>query len=204
MAVRARDRRLGVAANLGGGHERNASHVWAAFLLGGAIISLPISLALLFPGRAVTRHVIAVAQMLSRAPAHPPDRRPHRDAFPRLRLAGFPGFYRDWRVLVTGTVVVAADHISARHVLAAIRFMACPPGAEWRWLEHAGWVVFNDLFLIYSCLPAARKCRPSPNGRLSSRKRISIEEAMNEGPATEARAGRPRRPTGPRASSWPT
>src|SRR5262245_47879896 len=39
-------------------------HVWGALILGSAIISLPIMLAWLRPSWALTRHVIAVAQML--------------------------------------------------------------------------------------------------------------------------------------------
>src|SRR5262249_58335325 len=39
-------------------------HVWAAVLLGGAINALPIALAVRRAGWAMTRHVIAAAQML--------------------------------------------------------------------------------------------------------------------------------------------
>ena len=24
-------------------------------------------------------------------------------------------------------------------------------GASWRWLEHTGWVAFEDVFLVYAC-----------------------------------------------------
>ena len=40
------------------------AHVWAAVVLGGAISSLPIALTLLRPGATITRHVVAIAQML--------------------------------------------------------------------------------------------------------------------------------------------
>src|SRR5262245_4600983 len=36
------------------------THVWAAIVLGGVLVSLPIALALLRPGWVVTRHVVAV------------------------------------------------------------------------------------------------------------------------------------------------
>src|SRR5258708_3903540 len=42
-------------------------HVWAALFIGGAITSLPVFLAIKFPGRARTRHAIAVGQMLTSA-----------------------------------------------------------------------------------------------------------------------------------------
>lgn len=39
-------------------------HLWLAVLLGGAITSLPVYLAVIAPGKEVTRHVIAIAQVL--------------------------------------------------------------------------------------------------------------------------------------------
>src|ERR1019366_2054500 len=42
-------------------------HVIAALLLGAAIISLPVAMGILRPGLTMTRHVIAVGQMLSGA-----------------------------------------------------------------------------------------------------------------------------------------
>ncbi len=42
-------------------------HVWAAVILGGIITSLPVYLAIVHPGRVITRHVVAVGQMLSGA-----------------------------------------------------------------------------------------------------------------------------------------
>src|SRR6187431_877337 len=42
-------------------------HVWAAIALGGFINALPIALALLHPGRTITRHAIAIAQMATSA-----------------------------------------------------------------------------------------------------------------------------------------
>src|SRR5437588_12587348 len=42
-------------------------HVWAALYLGGIITALPVFLALTQPGSPLTRHVIAVGQMLTSA-----------------------------------------------------------------------------------------------------------------------------------------
>src|ERR1700722_525579 len=39
-------------------------HVWAAIFLGGAITLVPVTMALEYPGQALTRHVIAVGQMM--------------------------------------------------------------------------------------------------------------------------------------------
>src|SRR5271166_6139750 len=42
-------------------------HVWASIFIGGVITALPVVLALTQPGKALTRHVIAVGQMLTSA-----------------------------------------------------------------------------------------------------------------------------------------
>ena len=73
-------------------------HVWAAFLLGGVIVAPPILLALTRPGRASTRHAVAVGQMLwSALLIHLTGGRieSHFHVFGSL---AFLAFYRDWRV----------------------------------------------------------------------------------------------------------
>ena len=50
-----------------GSSSRTHMHVWAAIFLGGAINLFPIALAVVRPGAATTRHVIATAQMLMSA-----------------------------------------------------------------------------------------------------------------------------------------
>jgi PAS domain S-box-containing protein len=122
-------------------------HVWAAVLLGGAISSLPIILALTQPGRASTRYTVAVGQMLMGALLiHLTGGRieTHFHVFGSL---AFLSFYRDWRVLVPATLVVAADHF-LRGVFWPQSVYGVITASEWRWLEHAGWVLFEDTFLF--------------------------------------------------------
>lgn len=122
-------------------------HVWAALFLGGAIAGFPILLALRFPGAPLTRHVIAVGQMMSSALLiHLTGGRieTHFHVFGSL---AFLAFYRDWRVLVTATVVVAADHF-LRGIFWPQSVFGVLAASSWRWLEHAGWVVFEDVFLF--------------------------------------------------------
>src|SRR3954466_4951099 len=47
-----------------GDEARVHVHIWAAVLLGGVLSGFPILLAQIMPGATLTRHVIAVAQML--------------------------------------------------------------------------------------------------------------------------------------------
>jgi hypothetical protein len=134
------------------------AHVWTALLLGGAISSLPVLLAYLRPGALVTRHVIAVAQMLFSALfIHLTGGRieTHFHVFGSL---AFLAFYRDWPVLVTATLVVAADHL--------IRALMWPESVYgitnpewWRFLEHAFWVFFCISFLVMSCRKSLREMR---------------------------------------------
>ncbi len=122
-------------------------HVWAAIFLGAAISSLPIFLAWRHPGRPLTRHVIAVAQMLTSALwIHLTGGRieTHFHVFGSL---AFLAFYRDWRVLLTATVVVALDH-AARGIFWPQSVFGILTPSPWRWLEHAAWVIFEDTFLF--------------------------------------------------------
>ena len=125
-------------------------HVYAAIILGSLVSSLPIFLAIKRPGAALTRHVIAIAQMLwSALLIHLSGGRieTHFHVFGSL---AFLAFYRDWRVLITATVVVAGDHF-VRGVLWPQSVFGVFIESPFRWVEHAAWVVFEDIFLIASC-----------------------------------------------------
>jgi PAS domain S-box-containing protein len=131
-------------------------HVWAAVFLGGAVSLFPVALALLRPGLASTRYVIATAQMLmSSLLIHFTGGRieTHFHVFGSL---AFLSFYRDWRVLVPATIVVAADHF-LRGVFWPESVFGVLSASNWRWLEHAGWVVFEDIFLVGACRRAHRE-----------------------------------------------
>ncbi len=124
-------------------------HVWAAIFLGGAISAFPVFLALRHPGQVFTRHTIAVAQMLTSALLiHLTGGRieTHFHVFGSL---AFLAFYRDWRILISATLVVALDHF-VRGVFWPQSVFGVLTPSSWRWLEHAGWVLFEDLFLIIS------------------------------------------------------
>src|ERR1041384_7410908 len=125
-------------------------HVWAAAVLGGAISAFPIALALALPGRTVTRHVIAAGQMLwSALLIHLTGGRieTHFHVFGSL---AFLAFYRDWRVLITATLVTALDHL-VRGVFWPQSVYGVFVASQWRWVEHTAWVIFEDIFLIVSC-----------------------------------------------------
>ena len=125
-------------------------HVWSALTLGGAIVTLPIFLAIRYPGRVITRQVIAVAQMLESALLiHLSGGRieTHFHVFGSL---AFLAFYRDWRVIVTAATVAAVDHVLRGYIWPQSIYGVASVN-PWRWLEHTSWVVFECIFLIRSC-----------------------------------------------------
>ncbi len=133
-------------------------HVWAAILLGGTIISLPVGLVLIRPGQPSTRHFVGAAQMLMGALLIHLTGGRIETHFHLFGSLAFLAIYRDWRVLVSASAVVAVDHF-VRGLLWPQSVYGVLVGSEWRWLEHAGWVVFEDLFLINSCIRGVREMR---------------------------------------------
>jgi PAS domain-containing protein len=128
--------------------------------LGGAISAFPILLALTRPGRPTTRYAIACGQMCTSALLiHLTGGRieTHFHVFGSL---AFLAFYRDWRVLVPATLVVVADHF-VRGAFWPQSVYGVATVSAWRWAEHAGWVVFEDIVLVSSCVRGTRELRAS-------------------------------------------
>ena len=125
------------------------THVWAAFILGGLVTIVPVLLAFMRPGETLTRHAVAVGQMLMSALLiHLTGGRieTHFHVFGSLAILAF---YRDWRVLLSATVVVFMDHL-LRGILWPQSVYGVLSAPIWRSFEHAGWVVFEVTFLIIS------------------------------------------------------
>lgn len=133
-------------------------HVWAALFLGAAIISFPVLLALFRPGQTLTRHCVAIAQMLMSALLIHVSGGRVETHFHIFGSLAFIAFYRDWRVLLTASIVTAADHI-LRGFFFPLSVYGVLGGASWRWVEHAWWVFFEDVFLIWSCHQSVAEMR---------------------------------------------
>jgi PAS domain S-box-containing protein len=126
-------------------------HIWLALCLGGLITGLPVWLAWKHPGTVLTRHTIAVGQMLmSSLLIHLTGGRieTHFHVFGSLAILAF---YRDWRVLVSATAVVSVDHL-LRGGLWPESVYGVASASIWRSFEHAGWVLFEVTFLIIAIL----------------------------------------------------
>lgn len=133
-------------------------HVFAAIVVGGLITVFPVVLGIRRPEHPATPFVLASAQTCwsgllihlcgGRIEAH----------FHVFGSLAFIAFYRDWRVLIPATVVVAADHFVRGLVWPESVYGITNP-EWWRTLEHAVWVVFIDVFLIKNCMDAQRALR---------------------------------------------
>lgn len=133
-------------------------HVAIAVVGGLLINSLPLGLVYARPGDLVTRCSIAVAQMLwSAVLIHLSGGRieTHFHVFGSL---AFVAFYRDWKVLVPATIVVATDHV-LRQFMYPESVYGIPNPEWWRFIEHAGWVVFEDVVLVWACLRGMSEVR---------------------------------------------
>jgi two-component system, sensor histidine kinase and response regulator len=133
-------------------------HVWASIFLGGLITLFPVWLTYAWPGALITRHVIAAAQMLMSAlliSLTGGRIETHFHVFGSLVILSF---YRDWRVLIPATVVVGLDHF-LRGVYWPYSVYGILVASPWRSVEHAGWVVFEDIFLVISCLRSITEMR---------------------------------------------
>lgn len=166
-------------------------HVWGAILVGGAI-SLPV-LYLVWkqPGANINRYLIGVAQVLTSALLiHLTGGRieTHFHIFGSL---AFIGLYRDWRVLVPATVVAALDHL-LRGLFWPESVFGVAIASNWRWLEHAGWVLFEDSVLVVACIQAQREMRELATqwGSLSVTKELvdaEVEAQVSKLAASEQR-----------------
>ncbi|MDT4966785.1 MAG: hypothetical protein QOJ64_1522 [Acidobacteriota bacterium] len=146
-------------------------HVWAALILGGSISILPITLGWTRSGARSTSYAIAIGQMLMGSLLiHLTGGRieTHFHIFGSLALLAF---YRDWRILIAATLVVAGDHL-LRGLFWPQSVYGVLTVSSWRTLEHAGWVAFEVIFLIASCLHSKRDMR--------SRAEQSAQQAASE------------------------
>lgn len=133
-------------------------HVMMAIFGGGILASGPIALAILAPGRLLTRMVIATSQALfSSLLIHLCGGRIETHFHVFVSLA-FLAAYRDPRVLLPATIVVAIDHF-VRGIWWPESVFGIASASQWRWLEHAAWVIFEDVVLLFVMLQSWAEMR---------------------------------------------
>jgi two-component system, sensor histidine kinase and response regulator len=170
-----------------GSVSRTHLHVWAAIIVGGIISLFPALLGLFRPGVPSTRYIIAVAQMLMGALLiHLTGGRieTHFHVFGSL---AFLAFYRDWRVLIPATVVVALDHL-LRGIFWPQSVYGVVVASQWRWLEHAAWVLFEDVVLFVACRRSIAEMRHTADRTATLEREVRTrQEAENDARNAQAR-----------------
>lgn len=133
-------------------------HLIEAIVGGALIAAAPLTMMKLLPTAQITRHVVAVAQMLSSALLIDVSGGRIETHFHIFGSLAFLAFYRDWKVLLSATVVVAIDHF-VRGIFAPLSVYGVLTASPLRSVEHACWVLFLDIFLIHSCMRSCREMR---------------------------------------------
>ncbi|HEX8702450.1 MAG TPA: ATP-binding protein [Myxococcaceae bacterium] len=138
-----------------------------ALLLGGALTAFSLTLVWVRPGSVLTRHGVAVSQLLwSALLIHLTGGRTETH-FHLFGSLAFLAFYRDWHVLLTGSAVALLD-VYVRGRLWPESFYGTTQPEAWRLLEHLFWIVFMDAVLIYSCFRAVREMRQMAERRAAA------------------------------------
>jgi signal transduction histidine kinase len=133
-------------------------HVKAAIVVGGLITFFPFILLRKASGSALCRHSVAIAQMLMSALLIHISGGRIETHFHIFGSLAFLKFYRDWKVLLTATAIVIIDHIG-RGMFYPESIYGLASVSPWRWVEHAAWLVFEDVFLIYACITGRNEMR---------------------------------------------
>jgi len=166
-----------------GSGSRTHVHVWAALVLGGLLTALPVFLVWRRPGMRLTRHVIAGTQMLwSALLIHLTGGRieTHFHVFGSLAILAF---YRDWQIFIPATVVVGLDHL-IRGLFWPQSVYGVLTATPWRSVEHATWVVFENVFLIQSCRRSIQEMWDIARQRAQLERTNEIAEAANQSKST--------------------
>jgi PAS domain S-box-containing protein len=161
-----------------------------ALLAGAAIVAAPLYLIYRRPDARSTRFVVAIAQMLSSGLLiHLAGGQTEVHFYTFASLA-FLTLYRDWRVLAVASAAVATDY--------ALRGMYWPQSLfgvtsvpPWCWAEYTGFLLFEDVFLIYACWTGNRLTHAVAERRAElEESRGSVEKTVHERTAQLAQVNR--------------
>lgn len=133
-------------------------HVWMATLFGALVTLVPVGLVRMNPRYPYSGYLFAASQMLvsailihllgGRIEAH----------FHVFGSLAFLLAYRQIGVILCATAVVAVEHLFRSAWMPYSIFGTDEP-AIWRALEHAGWVVFEDVVLIVMTIQTRQMTR---------------------------------------------
>lgn len=136
--------------------------VWVT-VIGGGLLSIPnVALTLLRTNRQKARWSIAISQMLmsclligisgGRLETH----------FHIFGSLAFIALYRNWKLLIPSVLLVIGDHI-VRGFFFPQSLYGVSSGAQWRFVEHAAWILFEAAVLVAACIKGTNELREIAN-----------------------------------------
>lgn len=127
------------------------SAMWLAILGGGLAALFPMYLIKVMPTAALTRHMIAVAQLIMSALfIHVSGGRIETHFHIFISFAAL-SFFGDWKIIITATVVGGVDHV-LRGLFIPESIFGLTGNQVPRILEHILWVVVEVGVITYWCL----------------------------------------------------
>lgn len=150
-------------------------HVYAAVFLGGLLMAGPIFMIWLSPGATINRYIVATSQILfSVLFIHLTGGRieTHFHVFGSL---AFLAIYRDWRPVLLGTLITACDHL-LRGALWPQSVYGTLTSTPWRALEHASWVIFEDIVLFRSIITGSKELKQLAQTHVELRESLAAVE----------------------------
>lgn len=146
-------------------------HLYAAIFLGGAATFYPIYRFRTSPGARENGYFACAGQMLySMLLIHITGGRigSHFHIFGSL---AFLSFYRNSKIILLATLMTTLDHFG-RGAFMPESLYGVSNASNWRALEHAAWVIFEDVFLL---IATATKIRSM---RLMAHREFALEDAI--------------------------
>jgi signal transduction histidine kinase len=148
-------------------------HIYIAVGIGG-LVAIPTAYLCLFrSGQTTTRWIVSATQILMAALLIHISGGRIETHFLIFSSLAFIAFYRDWRLLIVATTVTLFDHI-LRGIYAPESVYGVESGAQWRFVEHALWVVLEDIVLGAACIRGMNELR------LISDRQAEVEAAKEE------------------------
>jgi two-component system sensor histidine kinase HydH len=122
-------------------------HVWMALGLGSLLTVFPFIHLKRNPGDGINMYIICLSQMFySILFIHLTGGRieTHFHIFGSL---AFLAFYKNIKVIILATIITSIDHLG-RGFFFPLSIYGVIDASVWRALEHAAWVIFEDIFLF--------------------------------------------------------
>lgn len=161
------------------GFEQTESPSLVTVALTGSVLCIgPMLLIQTRRAQPITRYAIAIAQILTGVHLVHLSDSSLAPQFHTFASIAFLAFYRDWRLLITATVFAGICHGTSEFLWPTWSSSFLSDTPLWRGVEHMGWIVFENIFLLvsiyYSRAESLDACRrraelEAVNGEIESR-----------------------------------